>query len=75
MHSYVLTLSIQGAMSTMSFKMPSPSRRTFLKSTGVTVASYEGANHGFVHDPSRPAHRPLDAKDAWKKAKNWIPKI
>ena len=43
-----------------------------LKSTGVTVASYEGANHGFVHDPSRSAHRPLDAKDAWKKAKNWI---
>ena len=43
-----------------------------LQSTGVTVASYEGADHGFVHDPSRPAHRPLDAKDAWIKAKNWI---
>ena len=43
-----------------------------LSATGVTVASYEGADHGFAHDSSRPAHRPSDAADAWVKAKDWI---
>jgi carboxymethylenebutenolidase len=31
----------------------------------VTVVRYPGAEHGFVHDPNRPAHRPADAADAW----------
>ncbi len=35
---------------------------------GVTVVRYEGADHGFVHDPTRPAHRAGDAADAWAKA-------
>ena len=26
------------------------------------------AEHGFVHDPDRPAHRPDDAADAWQRA-------
>jgi dienelactone hydrolase len=34
---------------------------------GVEVVRYEGADHGFVHDPSRPAHRPDDAADAWRR--------
>lgn len=34
----------------------------------VTIASYPDAGHGFVHDPSRPAHRPDDAADAWARA-------
>ena len=29
-----------------------------LEAAGVTVVRYEGADHGFVHDDSRPAHRP-----------------
>ena len=33
---------------------------------GVVVVSYDGAEHGFVHDASRPAHRPDDAADAWR---------
>lgn len=33
---------------------------------GVTVVSYEGAEHGFVHDASRPSHRADDAADAWR---------
>jgi carboxymethylenebutenolidase len=33
---------------------------------GVMVVSYEGAEHGFVHDASRPAHRADDAADAWR---------
>jgi carboxymethylenebutenolidase len=35
---------------------------------GVQLAVYPGAEHGFVHDPSRPAHRPDDAADAWSRA-------
>jgi carboxymethylenebutenolidase len=33
----------------------------------VTVARYPDAEHGFVHDPDRPAHRPEDAADAWER--------
>ena len=35
---------------------------------GVTVVRYEGADHGFVHDDTRPGHRPDDAADAWRRA-------
>ena len=31
----------------------------------VSVVRYPGAEHGFVHDPDRPAHRAADAADAW----------
>jgi len=34
---------------------------------GVEVVRYEGAEHGFVHDPVRPIHRPDDAADAWRR--------
>jgi carboxymethylenebutenolidase len=34
----------------------------------VTVVVYPEAEHGFVHDPARPAHRPADAADAWSRA-------
>ena len=36
-----------------------------LEAAGVETVVYEGADHGFVHDPVRPAHRPADAADAW----------
>ncbi len=36
------------------------------EAAGVRVVRYEGADHGFVHDPSRPTHRPEDAADAWR---------
>lgn len=36
-----------------------------LEAAGVEVVVYEGAGHGFVHDPARPAHRADDAADAW----------
>jgi carboxymethylenebutenolidase len=38
-----------------------------LEAAGVTVVRYDGAEHGFVHDPDRPAHRPDDAADAWRR--------
>ena len=42
-----------------------PDDVTALEAAGAVVVSYEGADHGFVHDPVRPAHRPDDAADAW----------
>lgn len=38
-----------------------------LEAAGVDVVSYPGADHGFVHDPDRPAHRADDAADAWRR--------
>lgn len=43
-----------------------------LEAAGATVVRYEGAEHGFVHDPDRPAHRPADAADAWRRAVDWL---
>lgn len=39
-----------------------------LEAAGVEVARYPEAEHGFAHDPNRPAHRPGDAADAWQRA-------
>ena len=38
----------------------------------VAIAFYPEAEHGFVHDPARPAHRPDDADDAWSKALRFL---
>lgn len=43
-----------------------------LAATGAGVVRYEGAAHGFVHDPARPAHRPDDAADAWRRAAEFV---
>lgn len=43
-----------------------------LEAAGVTVLRYEGAEHGFVHDADRPAHRAADAADAWERAVAWL---
>jgi carboxymethylenebutenolidase len=45
---------------------------TALEGAGATVVRYEGAEHGFVHDPSRPAHRADDAADAWRRVIGWL---
>jgi len=34
---------------------------------GHEIAVYPEAEHGFVHDPERPSHRPDDAADAWQR--------
>jgi dienelactone hydrolase len=43
-----------------------------LAATGVTVVLYPDAEHGFAHDPARPAHRPDDAADAFARAREWL---
>jgi carboxymethylenebutenolidase len=45
-----------------------PEQLAELEQAGVTVARYEGADHGFVHAPSRPALREDDAAVAWDRA-------
>ena len=39
-----------------------------LRAAGAEVVVYPDAEHGFVHDPERPAHRADDAADAWARA-------
>ena len=36
------------------------------------VVVYEGADHGFVHDADRPAHRADDAADAWARVLRFL---
>jgi carboxymethylenebutenolidase len=43
-----------------------------LAAAGATIVRYDGAEHGFVHDPSRPAHRADDAADAWQHVVSWF---
>jgi len=37
------------------------------KVPNVEVVAYREAEHGFVHAPERPSHRPDDAADAWRR--------
>ncbi|MGI9601139.1 MAG: dienelactone hydrolase family protein [Acidimicrobiales bacterium] len=43
-----------------------------LQALGASAVSYPDAEHGFVHDPDRPAHRPDDAADAWRRTIDWL---
>ena len=43
-----------------------------LEATGVNVVRYPEAEHGFAHAPERPAHRPDDAADAFRRAHTWL---
>jgi carboxymethylenebutenolidase len=36
------------------------------------IVVYPEADHGFVHGPERPAHRPDDAHDAWNRALEFL---
>ncbi len=36
------------------------------------IVVVEGAEHGFVHDPERPAYRPDDATVLWERALEWV---
>lgn len=43
-------------------------RRAWGSRPDCEVVVYPEADHGFVHVPERPAHRPADAADAWQRA-------
>jgi carboxymethylenebutenolidase len=36
------------------------------------IVVIDGAEHGFVHDPERPAHRSDDAAQCWDRALKWV---
>jgi carboxymethylenebutenolidase len=36
------------------------------------IVVIEGAEHGFVHAPDRPGHRPVDAAELWARALAWV---
>ena len=36
------------------------------------IVVIEGAEHGFVHAPERPAHRPADSATLWTKTLTWL---
>ena len=36
------------------------------------IVVYPEADHGFVHGPDRPAHRAVDAADAWHRTLAWL---
>ncbi len=36
------------------------------------IVLVEGGEHGFVHDPDRPVHRPDDAARCWQHALDWL---
>jgi carboxymethylenebutenolidase len=43
-----------------------------LGGVGVARVVYPEAEHGFAHDPHRPAHRADDAADAFARAREWL---
>jgi len=43
-----------------------------LAATGANVVRYAGAEHGFAHAPDRPAQRPDDAADAFRRTHTWL---
>ncbi|MFM7083064.1 MAG: dienelactone hydrolase family protein [Actinomycetota bacterium] len=43
-----------------------------LRQRGCSVVEYQGAEHAFAHDASRPAHRKEDAADAFARARAWL---
>lgn len=49
-----------------------PAHVAELEAAGASVVRYEGAEHGFVHDASRPSHRAEDAADAWRRVAEWF---
>jgi carboxymethylenebutenolidase len=36
------------------------------------IVVVEGAEHGFVHDPDRPAHRPDESAELWARTIEWL---
>src|SRR4051794_12643580 len=47
-------------------------RSVWANRSDCDVVVYPDADHGFVHDPDRPAHRPDDAADAWNRVLTFL---
>jgi carboxymethylenebutenolidase len=51
---------------------PAPDVEALRALDNVTLALYPEADHGFVHDASRPSHRADDAADAWRRVGEFL---
>jgi carboxymethylenebutenolidase len=40
--------------------------------TDCEIVVVDDADHGFAHDPERPAHRSADAAECWDRTINWL---
>jgi carboxymethylenebutenolidase len=47
-------------------------REAWKERSDCEIVVVDGAEHGFVHDPERPAHRAEDAAVLWSRALAWI---
>jgi carboxymethylenebutenolidase len=47
-------------------------RATWASRSDCEITVVEGAEHGFVHAPERPAHRPDDAARLWARTLEWL---
>lgn len=47
-------------------------RSTWKERDDCEIVVVDGGDHGFVHDPDRPAHRLEDATKCWQRAIEWV---
>ena len=47
-------------------------REAWRERSDCEIVVIDGAEHGFVHDPERPAYRPDDAATLWERAIEWV---
>jgi carboxymethylenebutenolidase len=67
------TLAIFGANDTFTPAADiSALREKWANRSDCEIVVVEGAEHGFVHDPERPAHRADDAAQCWDRAVTWM---
>ncbi len=62
---------VLGIFGTVDLYCP-PADLDALEAAGASVVRYEGAEHGFIHDASRPTHRADDAADAWRRVTEFL---
>jgi carboxymethylenebutenolidase len=63
------TLAILGGRDTYT---PPEDIEALRRLPNVEIVVYADAEHGFVHDPARPAHRADDAADAWRRVAQFL---
>jgi len=67
------TLAIFGEADTMTPPADLDAlRKAWSDRPDCEIVVYPDAEHGFVHAPERPAHRPDDAADAWRRALEFL---
>ena len=66
------TLAIFGSIDALTPPADIDALRAAWAGRDSEIVVVEGADHGFVHDPDRPAHRADDAAALWPRAISWL---